>query len=73
MDNFDKVVIEFIKLAKEKKYTKNAVEIIGTIVCSEQALRLGYSEEEGMKLAKEYCEKYDNERDCINALIKIIK
>ena len=23
-----------------------------------------------IKPAKEYCEKYDNERDCINALLK---
>ena len=73
MDNFEKIADEFVSLAKRKKYSKRAVEIICTIVCSEVAWQLGYSEEQGLKLAKEYCEKYDDERDCINALIEIIK
>jgi hypothetical protein len=73
MDNFEEVAKEFIGLAKKKNYTKQAVEIIGTIVCSETASSLGYSSVEGLKLAKKYCDKYDDERDCINALVEIIK
>ena len=73
MDDFEKAARNFIELAKQKGYSKDAVEIIGTVVCSETAHRLGYSSVDGLKLAKEYCEKYDNERDCINALVEIIK
>ena len=73
MDSFEKAARSFIELAKQKGYSKDAVEIIGTVVCSETAHNLGYSSVDGLKLAKEYCEKYDNERDCINALVEIIK
>ena len=67
---FEKPKVEaIIKLAKEKGYSKEAVRIIGTTVCSTQAHALGYTSVEGLKIAKEYCEKYDNERDCINALL----
>ena len=58
---------------KNKKYSRTAAEIIGTICNSEQAYNLGYSFSEALKLATNYVEKYDNERDCINALIEVIK
>ena len=73
MEDFEKTARNFIELAKRKGYSRDAVEIIGTVACSETANKLGYSSVDGLKLAKEYCEKYDNERDCINALLEIIK
>ena len=73
MEQFREAARAFVKLAKEKGYTEEAARIICTVVCSEQAFELGYSSVDGLKLAKEYCDKYDNERDCINALLKKMK
>ena len=73
MEKFREAAEAVVKLAKEKDYTEEAVRIICTIVCSTQAHALGYTSVEGLKIAKEYCEKYDDERDCINALIELIK
>ena len=73
MEKIRKAMEEMVDLAKSKNYTREEVEIIGTIVCSTTAKICGYTPLEGLKLAKEYCEKYDNGRDCINALVEIIK
>ena len=72
-DKVKNKMAEFIDIAYEKGYSKEATRIIGTIVLSETAVGLGYDEIKGLDCAIEHANKYDNERDCINALIEIIK
>lgn len=73
METIREAMIGLIDRAKEKQYSKDSVEIIGAIVCSERAVELGYPPLEGLSLALKYVEKYNDEKDCINALIEIIK
>lgn len=73
MENIRKAMEEMVDLAKSKNYSKEAARIIGTIVCSTAAKNCGYSTMEGLNLGIEQIKKYDDERDCINALIKLIK
>ena len=73
METIKKAMIKLIDTAKEKGYSKESVGIIGAIACSERAVELGYPTLEGLRIALEYVEKHNNEKDCINALIEIIK
>ena len=73
MEEFEKIVNEFVSLAKEKGYSRKAAEIICAICCSEQTYKLGYTDKEVFGLATKYCKMYDDERECINKLIEIIK
>ena len=58
---------------KNKGYSRKSAEIICTICNSEQAHNLGYTFMESLQLALEYVNKYDNEKECINALLEVIK
>lgn len=66
-------MIDLIDKAIEKGYSKESTQIIGTIACSSQAIELGYDSKAGLQLALEYVNKYDNEKECINALLEVIK
>lgn len=73
METIKNEMSNLIDLALEQGYSKKAIEIIGVIVCSDTAVSLGYDPLESLRLAIECIKKYKNERDCINALIDIIK
>ena len=73
METIKEAMIKLIDTAKEKEYSKESVHIIGAIACSEKAIELGYSPIESLNIALKYVQKYDNEKECINALIEIIK
>lgn len=62
-----------INTALQKGYSKIAIEIIGTISCSDTTMSSGHNPLETLKLATEYVNKYDNEKDCICALIDVLK
>ena len=68
-----KKMIEVVDKAYDKGYSKESTRIIVTIVCSERAVELGYAPVDGLNLAIKNIEKYQNEKDCINSLIEIIK
>ena len=72
MDEIRELMIDLIKTSKGKGYSRQAIEIIGAIACSERAVELGYTTNEGLSIAINLVKEHDNERDCINALIELI-
>ena len=73
IDTENRDIDNLVSLMKSKGYTREAAEIICTICNSEQAYNLGYTFEQSLQLALEYVNKYNDEKECINALLEIIK
>lgn len=71
--NEEELLRNLVILMKSKNYSKESAEIICTICNSEQAYNLGFTFSRALTLAINCVEQYDNERECINALIEIIK